>query len=1294
MSRKRRSKRSGKNGARQRKQQEPSIPVTRDWSRAGAHNIAGVSFQVAVTARLLLDARSGKLPISRVTPEGLEDIDLDCLDETRILVQVKERSPTVRFTPSDLVSALSKKSVALAEAPSLHFVLATDATLGRGLSSTGWEEPLSGCLPKENIDGLAVQLGAYFDEPYEILGRTHVVQFERSVIENSRHDFAQIMEIHPSVAYLAYARLIERITEISVQQRWATPDTATWISPSDLEALTKQVLETVDIDSLDEAVRTGIIDPVDFSRMTDLSVDDFLRGVDVLPIHIAADLDIPRPAELQALADALQDSNSTLITGPSGAGKSALVWRTARELAGRVRPYRLLRLLPEDIATISRWIRLQEPSENFPLLLCADNLGRAQNEGWTALAREFIDIPGVLLLGACREEDFRPELVVGRTTLVVPELDHELAVSVGKELAGRQIQTALDVSEAFENSEGLLMEFLSMLLTGRRLCQVVEQQMADRLAEDRRTERDIVRLISTAHSAGVSLPAETLEDLMPGRDLAPALAVLKKEHILDTDNASRWRGFHELRSTIARDYLHQFPPPTISMTIRQLVEHLPIIDACRIIEFYAQQNADLKPAADAVAEILSTGFIRAKDATQLVGSLAMTDAIRHARECLSVVEEKRPSGLDPETTLSMAYAHRFAGVSFDSLKEVNPNFAHLIRIADSLPPPQESLRNMSLQKLSPEKVREVALRGTPEEAVTWLESLEGSPAAGVVPIEELIIDFRKASLNVVAPLLGTLNALNPDVAARMTIKFFSYLPDRVRWIANDLSDCVGADTKDDVDGKVVTVRLLVPENNDNLNDRSVQTCRMALDMCTEADFAETIVLTPEGNRYSLDDAEPGYKRIARENLPRQPLTTPNRNFMRAARLLLASRYWTDYIRLLAEISEKLLEMRNESVGWLVNPHHNNGRRRKTVNMINKLMVQLSSGPKEPAIDESTDDRSGATNALNDALLVVRDIAASESPDDLEKRRLGTRCRSAVKALSEARQRNLPTLSSVGNPLPESLDEMLALLADVLLAQAESLKSVSGSPRRHGTETWVDAARRFVGAALSGGYQEEMKALEEALGESTRHCEINRIEHRDLKSPKLLADWWVIQVPVESDDSVLLSFAERMDETMAERLAFRVFVVFVADGYALPLHTIKLGLSRFWPADNDLSTIASGLELNILESTHLKMSNSFVAKLLSASREGALLRIRRKEGLSADRSAFGARFESAREAAKELHPLVQREGNRLLSRVELEPEKGSNTLAGELYRSITHGEQSADLAAINTLNIAALSVDLS
>ena len=545
-----------------------------DWSRAGAHNIAGVSFQVAVTAKLLVGALTGELAVARVTPEGLEDIDLELRDDARVLVQVKERSPSARFGRSELTDAMLKKKTPLTEDAACRFALVTDATLGGGLAPTGWNQSATEALDQTAIDQLAARLEPGFADPAGVLARTHIVQVDRNVVDRTRRELAEIPLIgnQPSVAVLVYARLIEKIAEVAVRQSFTAPDTAEWITPSDLEALVRRVVETVDVESLDEAMRAGIIEPVDFSVQADLSVEEFLAGVDVLPSHIAADLDLPRPVEAQALADALSEQHSALLTGPSGAGKSALMWRTAREFSGKTRPYRLRRLLPEDVPTLARWIRLQEPSAHYPLLLCADNLGRPATAGWSELAREFIDVPGVLLLGACREEDYRPGLAVGRTTIVDPTLDRELAGSIAAALTDRGVQSVLDVAEAYRASEGLLMEFLSMLLTGRRLKQVVEEQVEARLSKDRKTEREILRYVATAHSAGVAIPAEVLESLLPSHDLTPALAVLNREHLVVAGDGNRWLGLHELRSEVARDYLHQFPPPTAATTIQHLVE--------------------------------------------------------------------------------------------------------------------------------------------------------------------------------------------------------------------------------------------------------------------------------------------------------------------------------------------------------------------------------------------------------------------------------------------------------------------------------------------------------------------------------------------------------------------------------------------------------------------------------------------------------------------------------------------------------------------------------------------------
>ena len=1297
-SKKRRGKQNRKKA--QPKKAAPSTPLDQNWSRAGAHNIAGVSFQVAVTASLLLDGQAGKLPLTRVTPEGYEDIDIEFSDDTRALVQVKERSPTTAFRRSDLAEALAKKSAALAQNVRCRFVLATDATLGGGLAVTGWDQALSQCIPTDEVERLAAQLGEFFDEPHEVLTRTHILSVERSVVEESRLDFARVLAIHPSVAVLAYARLIEQITEIATRQRYATPKTAEWIAPSDLNTLVTRVLEAVDVESLDEAVRVGIVEPVDFGTRAVLSAKDFLAGVDVLPTHIAAGLDLPRPAELRALTTALEEQHSALLTGPSGSGKSALVWRTARELAGHVRPYRLLRLLPEDVPELSRWIRLQEPTKSFPLLLCADNLGRPLTAGWTSIAREFIDVPGVLLLGACREEDYRTELAAGRTTLVDPKLDRELASSIAETLASSQVPTVLDVAEAFEASEGLLMEFLSMLLTGRRLRQVVEEQVEARLTQEKATEREILRYVATAHAAGVPLPADVLGFLIPDQDLTPALSLLHREHILVSDDESRWQGLHELRSTIARDFLHGLPPPTIATTIRHLVEHLPARDASRIIEAYARLDADLVPSAEAVSEIFGSRDVGPEDGTLLVSGLAMADAFRHARECLRVVEDLRPKRLDPETALLFAYTHRFAGVSFDSFKDISPGFSHLTGMADALPTRPESLRDISLQDMSSETIRDIATRGTSDEAIRLLESLEGSIAAQTVPTQQVWTYFSGANLEIAARLSATLTSLASFDGSTPTSDLFGDFDHRLSRLANDLPDCVGIESNVESDGRVVTLRLLVPDNDSDLHERSVHSCQLVLDLCPEADIAEVIVLTPDGDRHSTAGFEPGHKRIPRKNLPRPPLTATNADFLRAGRLLLASRYWTEPIRVLADSSAQLLELWEDSVSWVINPHHNARRRGEAAALTDSLIARLAAGPREPVNDEDTKDRSSAREALSDALTVVRDVAVSGLADDLERRRLGVRCRSSVKRLVKARQSNLPKLSTVGDPLPDLLDDMLMLLANVLLASAEPQGPSWRALRRRKSESWADVASRFVDAAASSGYLAEREALREALETTNATFEVKQISRTDMESVRFLTDWWVLLVPVEGnsaaddDGSVQPTFTDRLAENMAEQLAFRTFIVFGAEGQVIPLNAVKLGGSRFWPADEDeLTVIASGLGTEVMESSHLQAWDDFVAALVDASRAATLFRLREQAGLPTDEEVFNERLSSASRLAGECHSLLQDEANRLLGRVESELQNNQRTLAGEVYRSLTHGEFSEDFVAITALRVEALSIAL-
>ena len=1271
----------------------PLRTLKQGWSRAGAHNVAGVSFQAAVTAKLLVGALTGGLRLTQVTPEGYEDIDVQLGEGARVFVQVKERAPSARFGRSALADAIRKKKALLADDASFRFALVTDATPGGGLAPTGWDRSIAEVLDRAEVDKLGALLVSDFGDPQSVLARAHLVTVERNVVERTRHELTAIVGNRPSVAALVYARLVEQITEVAVRQRSTTPETAQAITPADLETLMTRVVESVDVESLDEAVRTGLVEPVDFSVRADLTVQDFLAGVDVLPAHVAADLDLPRPREVKALTDALSEQHSALLTGPSGAGKSALMWRTVRSLSGRMRPYRVLRLQPEDVPTLARWLRLQQPSEHYPLLLCADNLGRPDSSGWDELAREFVDRPGVLLLGACREEDYRPDLVVGRTTIVDPTLDRELADGIAAALAEREVQTVVDVAEAFEASAGLLMEFLSMLLTGRRLRQVVEEQVATRLSEDRRTEREILRFVATAHSAGVTIPAEVLQLLIPGDDLTPALARLDREHLAVTDDGSRWRGLHELRSEVVRDYLHRFPPPATATTIRRLVEYLPVKDACRIIEVYARLDSDLIPAAEAVFGILCAPGACSGDCARLVASLAMADAYRHARACLEVVEDRRPRSLDPWNALLLAYGSRFGGVSLDPLVTVRSGLALLTEISATLPPRPPSLRYACLRNLSPQAVHDIALRGTANKAVAWLESLEGSAAGQAVAAETIWRHFRGVSLDVGARLAATLRSLSAAKVTEVLDGLFGSLHERVQRLADELPDCVGVDTKVEADGRVVSLRLLVPEEDATLHERSVETCRVILDLCPEADISEVIVLTPAGDRYSVVGSEDGYKRIPRAKLPRAQQTIGNANVLRAARFLLASRYWTQPLRALAEASGELLALQTEAVRWLIDPHHNPGRRRRAAQLIDSLVSKHAAQPGQPVDHSYTGGDSKASDAVREALTVVRDIAASGSPDDRRGLALAARCREAVKRLVAARLADLPRLSTVGNPLPDELDGMLTLLADLLLVRAEVRKKPFKPIRKWDSEAWLDFARRSVRQTACSGYQAEREALVAALGTSAL-WELRRIRQADVGSARLLTDWWVVIVAAESDDPVALTLTDRLAPELVKQLAFRTFVVFGSGGQILPLSALKLGASKLWPVEEkELLKIASGLGARVLKSVHLQTWDEFVTELVRASRAAALLRLRSEEGLVGDEEAFGARYQAACSAAEACHPDLHDEATRLLGRVKREPFSDRQTLAGEFYRSVTHSEQGEDVAALGALRVAALSTDL-
>lgn len=537
------------------------------WSRQGARNVAGVTYQVAVSAYLLILGRAGRLPITSVTPEGTEDVDCACADGSSLFVQAKERGDGAGvLTCAEIAQVLDHAIPALEVRERSQFILVTNARLGSDFTFTGWASTISEVFLDEKRETLLLSLTDRVQaERADLLRRSHLVSVERQLEMQATQLLSSVYKIPLTVARLAYSRLLVDLGEIAAVQRSRTPQTAILRQLSDLDVLVNRVLETVDVSQLDIAVRNGIVEPLDFTSASELSQERFLLGVEVAPGHITAHLDILRPALSSAIDTCLQSDGYVVIAGPSGTGKSSLLWRFARDCGWVAGKARILRIGTDDVAELLRWVRLQQPSAKAPLLLCIDNLGRPPTGGWFAAVGQLRAIPGVVILGAVRREDFVSSLVATSPSVIEPVLDLPLARSIDQTLRERGISTCLDPDEAFAQSKQLLMEFLSLLLSGRRMREVVGAQVQDRLTPDRATEKEALRYVCTAHRVGLSIPADILGNLLGNpADLQHAMVRLKSEHLLTENERTEWVGLHELRSEIICDVLHScYPAPPL-----------------------------------------------------------------------------------------------------------------------------------------------------------------------------------------------------------------------------------------------------------------------------------------------------------------------------------------------------------------------------------------------------------------------------------------------------------------------------------------------------------------------------------------------------------------------------------------------------------------------------------------------------------------------------------------------------------------------------------------------------------
>jgi len=638
---------------------------------------------------------------------------------------------------------------------SARFALVTDGDFSAGVVETGWHSTLAETLIDRDggqdtlrslanaVAELLPAIGIQADLAGDLVALTSVVRLAWHVSAHTEATLRDHIGLEPTVAWLVYGRLAVDIANVAADQRSRGRQDSQRRTVGDLDALITAVREGVDINGLGAAVRAGVVRPIDYTRPSDLDRSAFFAGVDVTPAHVAANLDVMRVEELSTVADGLANSGHIVIAGPSGSGKSALMWRAGRDVGRGARPLQVLRCSSdEDVTLLVRHVRQQQPAPETPILVCADDLGRDTLTRWPAARDQLLGVPGVMLLGTVRREDFTARLA-GSATVMDPRLTASSAAEMYRQIETSGLQPRLEEEEAISRADGLLMEFISLVTTGQRIRTVLQGQVESMMQPARRLQRVCLRLVTAAHTMGSAVNADDLGAyLAAGQagitidDVGAALDVLRGEHLLQPGSDGFWRGLHDLRTEVLVELLHVAPPPTLAATYAEVLRLLPPArrgDAIRRAaericaraplaptdptRALADYTAAFDPVADAAGRLIAAlPAGAAVHATDLLEGSVRADAAIYAAAALPFLRAHQRGSLDPYDLAFLAYGMRNAGIGLP--------LPQLAELAARLPADAGPVHKRVGSHISAGQLAVLATAGPLPTAVALLEAAE------------------------------------------------------------------------------------------------------------------------------------------------------------------------------------------------------------------------------------------------------------------------------------------------------------------------------------------------------------------------------------------------------------------------------------------------------------------------------------------------------------------------------------------------------------------------------------------
>jgi hypothetical protein len=556
-------------------------PLARRWaeSRSGAVAGRGYHYQDLVGAWVAVQIQTGDIDAVRVIAEGFDD--LTCESNPPQQVQVKSRQERVgefrtaevaRFVVQAWQRQISRDGTDAEESIVVVVERPVDGYAPRDWAlrltqDPGWQSVVAAARER------AVELGLATDVIDSLVARSTVVVLPQNYIfEDMARRVAALTSLPLGATTPIVQALRAAIAEHADRNAEVGWDERVGLSRTDIERIVAATTALVDRESLELAIATGACEVVDFE--TPLSDPDFYSGTATQPGHVAAGLVTPRPAATDEVLAGLGSGRAVLIAGPSGIGKSAVLWMTAY-VARHVVWYRVHRLGDDDVEPLIRLAVSAGAGRYGPVGFVIDGIGTGSLTAWDELHRRAAAVPGLLLLGSVREEDTLPLRTFGQTVVVRPRLDEDLAARIHSELLARRATTQPHWRETYDRSDGLTLEYTHMLSRGRRLRDVIGDQVRDRVRDQRTVELAVLAPVSVAHQWGASISVSRLSEIVSATagELKVSLTRLVDEHVVTIEDGVV-QGLHPMRSAALCEAVHEVPPPTLAGTVRDVVAHI------------------------------------------------------------------------------------------------------------------------------------------------------------------------------------------------------------------------------------------------------------------------------------------------------------------------------------------------------------------------------------------------------------------------------------------------------------------------------------------------------------------------------------------------------------------------------------------------------------------------------------------------------------------------------------------------------------------------------------------------